>query len=54
MKLMFPVMALEDTVIQKNDRICQFRIVRHQPELKFVETKKLDDKDRGGFGSTGK
>ena len=37
-----------------NDRICQFRIMDHQPKIVFEETEKLDNKDRGGIGSTGK
>ena len=48
-----PVLALRDTVIHVNDRICQFRIMKKQPELIFEETDHLPDKDRGGFGSTG-
>lgn len=50
----FPALAMRDTVIHVNDRICQFRIMKHQPELVFVETEKLEGKDRGGFGSTGR
>ena len=46
--------ALRDTVIHKNDRICQFRIVEKQPELEFVTVEHLKDTDRGGFGSTGR
>ena len=46
--------ALRDTVIHVNDRICQFRIMEHQPKIVFEETEKLDNKDRGGIGSTGK
>ena len=49
-----PAYALRDTVIHKNDRICQFRIVEKQPELTFEEVEHLEDTDRGGFGSTGK
>ncbi len=49
----FPAYALRDTEIKVNDRICQFRIVKKQPEVEFVEVEKLDDTDRGGFGSTG-
>lgn len=49
----YPALAMEDTVIHKGDRICQFRIVRNQPEVHFIETDKLDDVDRGGFGTTG-
>ena len=28
-----PVFALRDTVIHVNDRICQFRIMEHQPKI---------------------
>lgn len=51
---MFPAYAIRDTVIHKNDRICQFRIMRNQPEIIFEDVKQLKGKDRGGFGSTGK
>lgn len=50
----YPVLAVRDTEIKINDRICQFRIFRNQPELEFVETEFLEGIDRGGFGSTGK
>ena len=49
-----PVIAMRDTEIHVNDRICQFRIMEHQPKIVFEETEKLDNKDRGGIGSTGK
>ena len=49
-----PVYALRDTEIHVNDRICQFRIMEHQPVIAFEETDHLGDTDRGGFGSTGK
>ncbi|MBP3217026.1 MAG: deoxyuridine 5'-triphosphate nucleotidohydrolase [Lachnospiraceae bacterium] len=48
-----PVIAMRDTQIRKGDRVCQFRIVRKQPELIFTETEHLEAPDRGGFGSTG-
>ncbi|MDE5639664.1 MAG: deoxyuridine 5'-triphosphate nucleotidohydrolase [Odoribacter sp.] len=48
-----PAYALRDTTIHKNDRICQFRIVKNQPELVFKEVDTLTEKDRGGIGSTG-
>lgn len=48
-----PVLATRDTVINVNDRICQFRIIKRQPEVELVEVDKLDDRARGGFGSTG-
>ena len=50
----FPAYALMDTVIHVNDRICQFRIMEHQPALDFEETDVLGNEDRGGHGSTGK
>lgn len=49
----FPAYALEDTIINKNDRICQFRIIKKQPEIIFEVVEHLEDKDRGGIGSTG-
>lgn len=49
----FPAIALRDTVIHKNDRICQFRIMENQPKLEFIEVDKLDDVSRNGIGSTG-
>lgn len=51
---MFPAIALRDTVINKNDRICQFEIQKIQPDIEFVEVEKLDEQSRGGIGSTGK
>lgn len=45
---------MEDTVINKNDRICQFRINKIQPEIKFEEVERLNEVSRGGIGSTGK
>ncbi len=49
-----PVYAVRDTEIHVNDRVCQFRIMEHQPAIEFEETDHLSDTDRGGFGSTGK
>ena len=49
----FPALAMRDTIIHKNDRICQFRIMKHQPFIEFEEVEILGEKDRGGFGSTG-
>lgn len=51
---MFPALAIRDTTIYKNERICQFRIVKKQPDFDFVETDELDEEDRGGFGTSGK
>ena len=50
----FPAYALRDTVIHVNDSICQFRIVKHQPEIEFQKVEDLGNLDRGGIGSTGK
>ena len=49
----FPAIALRDTKIKKNDRICQFRIIEHQPKVKFDVVEVLGNEDRGGIGSTG-
>ena len=49
----FPAIALQDTVIHKNDRICQFEIIKKMPKVEFEEVPFLEDKDRGGTGSTG-
>lgn len=51
---MFPAYALRDTVIHKNDRICQFEIQKKQPQIEFLEVKSLGNESRGGIGSTGK
>lgn len=50
---MMPVYATRDTDIKVNDRICQFRIMRNQPVLSFIEVEGFGNEDRGGFGSTG-
>ena len=49
-----PALAVRDTVIHVNDRICQFRIVENQPEIHFEEVEHLTGTDRGGFGTTGR
>lgn len=49
----YPVLAVRDTHISVNDRICQFRVMENQPELLFEEVEHLDGKARGGFGTTG-
>lgn len=51
--LMMPVLAMRDTVIRFNDRICQCRLLSHQPEIEWRETDRLDGEKRGGFGSSG-
>lgn len=51
---MFPALAMRKTFVQKNDRICQFRIIKHQPEIEFDRVVVLGNPDRHGLGSTGK
>jgi len=52
-KWYMPVLAMEDTKINKYDRICQFRIDKKMPVVNFTEVEYLDNNDRGGFSSTG-
>ncbi len=50
-----PMIAMRDTEVNINDRICQFRIQKHQPRIEFeeVEAGELSGPARGGFGVTG-
>lgn len=48
-----PVFALGDCHIAKNDRICQFRLVKNQDKVDFDTVEFLNNENRGGFGSTG-
>ena len=50
----FPAIATRDAVIYKNDRICQFRIMKKQPCVRFNTVEHLNGPDRGGFGSSGR
>lgn len=50
----FPAYATRDTLIEKNERICQFRIVEHQPKVTLVTVEHLNNPDRNGLGSTGR
>lgn len=50
----FPAYAVRKTQICKGDRICQFRIMQKMPHFWFREVEHLGEKNRGGFGSTGK
>lgn len=50
----FPAIALKQRVhINKNDRICQFRIIYGQPKCSIKEVDHLGNDNRGGLGSTG-
>ena len=50
----FLAYAVRDTKIRKNERICQFRIIQHQPLIHLQEVDSLGNADRGGIGSTGR
>jgi dUTP pyrophosphatase len=50
----WPVLAIEDTIIPKGERVCQFRIMKIQPQIVFAEVSELHGGSRGGFGSTGR
>lgn len=50
----FPAYATRDTKIEAGDRICQFRISRNMPKIKFIKYLFLGKTNRGGYGSTGK
>lgn len=49
----FLAYATRETIIKKNERICQFRIFGHQPMIGMIKVETLGNKDRGGMGSTG-
>lgn len=49
----FGAYATKDTIINKNDRICQFRLNKIQNSINFIEVEHLNNTDRGGHGSTG-
>lgn len=46
--------ATKSTMLQKNERICQFRIQQKQPKILFTPVEELGNANRGGHGSTGK
>lgn len=49
----FPAVAIRKTVIPAGTRICQFRLVRQEPQMEFETVEVLGNPDRGGIGSTG-
>ena len=51
---MFPALATRDVFIEKNSRICQFRIQKKMADISFKTVEHLRDINRGGFGSSGK
>jgi dUTP pyrophosphatase len=48
-----PVYATRDAVIEFDDRICQFRIMKKMPKIEFEEVEVLENENRGSHGSTG-
>lgn len=50
----FPALAVRNTVIHAGERICQFRIIKHQPKYSLKWVEHLGNKNRGGIGSTGR
>ena len=49
----FPALATRDVTIEKNSRICQFRVQKKMDGVIFNVVKNLSGVDRGGFGSIG-
>lgn len=49
----FPAYATRDVTIPAHTRLCQFRIIKHQPEFSFDEVDTLGNVARGGWGTTG-
>lgn len=50
----FPAYCLwRESIIPAYSRICQFRIIEHQPNIAFTISTELDNANRGGLGSTG-
>jgi dUTP pyrophosphatase len=47
------VYATRDIIIPKGTRCFQFRIIKQQPEINFVQRESLNPYNRGGFGSSG-
>ena len=50
----FPALATRDVLIEKNSRICQFRIQKKMDNFEFITVDRLEGSNRGGFGSSGK
>jgi dUTP pyrophosphatase len=49
----FPALATRDIKIEKDSRICQFRIQKKMEDVTLTTVDKLDNVNRGGFGSSG-
>ena len=51
---MFPALATRDVLIEKNSRICQFRVQKKMNNVSFTTVDTLNNVNRGGIGSSGK
>ena len=47
------VYATQDITIPKGTRCFQFRLIKKQPSIDFVQKDNLNSVNRGGFGSSG-
>ena len=50
----FPALATRDVLIEKNSRICQFRIQKKMKNVNFETVNTLNNVNRGGLGHSGK
>lgn len=48
-----PFFCLKDGVMERFDRVAQFRVIKSMGDIRVFEVEKLNNKDRGGHGSTG-
>lgn len=49
----FPALATRDVLVEKNSRICQFRIQKKMNDVNFNTVVALNNTNRKGFGSSG-
>ena len=49
----FPALATRDVLVEKNSRICQFRIQKKMDDVNFNTVIALNNTNRKGFGSSG-
>ena len=50
----FSAYATRDTVVEKNSRICQFRLFKKMPRPLLCQVEHLEQPSRGGYGSSGR
>lgn len=46
--------SIRGSHVRKGERVCQFRIQTHMPDIIFHEVGYLEGSSRGGFGTTGR